>query len=66
MTDKHRLEDCDIFKRYQHKKSTIKEITLKPFLPFLKVQSAAFYGFGKGSQRKNQFNDLKYLTILTI
>ena len=59
ITDRHRWEDCDIFKKRQHKKLTKKERAAKPFL---KIRSTAFTTLERVVKEKRLLNDLKYLT----
>ena len=55
ITDRHRWEDCDIFKKCQHKKLTKKERASKPFL---KTRSAAFTTLERVVKEKSLTNDL--------
>ena len=60
ITDSHRWEDCNIFKKYQHKKVTKKRAPK----PFLKVRSAAFTALERAIKKESLLNDLKYLANL--
>ena len=58
ITGRHRWEDCDIFKKCQHKKSK-KERAAKPFS---KIWSTAFATLERVVKEKSLLNYLKYLT----
>ena len=61
VTDRHRWEDCDIFKRCQHKKLTKKKKDLQNHF-YLKVWSVAFTTLERVVKEKSLLNNLKYLT----
>ena len=63
ITDRHRWEDRDTFKKYQHKKLTKKE---RASQPFSKVRSAAFMVWVRLVKEKSLLIYMKCLTNFTL